>query len=615
LINRNYSKVPQRKRTRSHGPIVDRNRPVDYRIKRNLFILFAMISIIFLGLIIRLFYLMGIDGKYYKTIAVSQWVNKITIQPKRGRILDRNGRELVVSADVYRVDLDMNVVKTTLKSKEIEMEELASQLASILKMELGTVNKILDTKTANGLPASFVTLKRRVEKSEADEVLNLKLRGIMVSSDIRRYYANNNFLSHVLGGVDQDGNGLTGIELSYNKLLSGIAGMKIVETDLRKNPLPYIDAQITDAVPGKDLVLTIDEKIQHMAEDVAQRALEKNKAHSVSITVMDPRNGEILAMVNKPDFDSNFPRKGGTTLEQLQEMWKNRAVENVFEPGSIFKVLTTAAALEKGVVTEDYKFVCTGSHKVGGVRINCWKRDGHGTQNLVDILRNSCNVGYMELGRLIGKEGLMEFVARMGIGSPTGVDLPGESKGIVKDVKNISDIDLATISFGQSIAVTQLQFLNAFNVVANGGYIVKPHIVKEISSEQANKSGSSVNNQKLEKKMVLDANIASTIRKYLERTVSDGGSRQAFIDGYSIGGKTGTAQRVNFEDGTYGRQQYVSSFVGLAPSDNPVVSLIITIDQPDPSNYYAGQTAAPAAKELFRELLDYIAFKSSNNRQ
>lgn len=587
-------------------------------IRKRMIIVFSFLFITFLLLVSRMIYIMIYKSPKLKTMAVAQWTSDVKIDAKRGRILDRNNNELAISANVYRVDLDMNTLRDTMKEKKLSSEQVSSMIATSLSMDKSEVLKILNKKLPGGLPLGSATLKRRIEKSEADKVRNLKLNGILISADTKRYYPNNNFLSHVIGHTNSDGTGLTGVELYYNKQLSGTPGRRITETDSKSKDLPDTISEFTKPVDGNDLVLTIDSMIQHFAEKTAEQALKDNKAKAVSIVVMNPENGEILAMVNKPDYNPNDPWQEGKSYAELQKTWRNRAVSDTFEPGSIFKVVTADTALETDSVdVNNDTFACDGSITIGNRTIHCWKRTGHGTETFSDILKNSCNVGFAQLGKKIGKEKLNEYIHKFGFGQKTGIDLPGEAKGIVKSTQNISDIDLATISFGQANTVTAIQYLKAFNTVANGGYFITPHVMKEIDHYDDN-SNQEIVDKKYDlsgknKQKILDSAKAAQLRGYLERVVSEGGGKNAFIDGYHIAGKTGTAQKAGV--GGYQSGKYVASFAGMAPSSNPKITLLVSIDEPDPSNYYAGQTAAPAAKQLFSDIFNYLSIKSDASSQ
>jgi len=558
---------------------------------------------------------MVFQSERYKSIANEQWTSQVKIDAKRGKILDRNGNELALSANVYRVDLDMNTLRTTMSNKKLTQDQVAEKLSKALDMDVKDVNTVLNKKLKSGLPLATAILARRIEKENADKVRALNLLGVNISEDTKRYYPNGNFLSQVIGHTNSDGIGLTGVELKYDSYLKGKAGELISETDQKSQYLPYTISKYTKPENGKDVVLTIDDMIQHFAEKAALDAMKVNKAKAVSIIVMDPNTGEILAMANTPGYDLNNPWKDGASYDELQATWRNRAVSDTFEPGSIFKVITASAAMSEKVVNENSTFNCTGSLKVGGRTIRCWKTSGHGQQSFLDILKNSCNVGFMKVGAALGRERLNKYIYSFGLGKKTGVDLPGEASGIVKSTNSITESDLATISFGQTDTVSCIQYLTAFNAVANGGTLITPHVMKKVVGYDDNDN----ENYKLEynnynKRKVLDSEVAKTLRGYLEQVVSKGGGAKAFVDGYHIAGKTGTAQKISGK-GTYASGKYIASFVGMAPADNPKVTVMISIDEPDPSNYYAGQIAAPVAKQIFYDIFNYYSINSDASQQ
>lgn len=583
-------------------------------IKRRMLIVFGMLSVLFFSLTVRLFFIMIVRSDHYKTLATEQWTSEVKIDGRRGKILDTNGHELAVSANVYRVDLDMNTIRQYVKKNGITYEELAPKIAGALNTEVDKVLKELNKTLPNGKDRQSGTLARRVEKDIADKVKDLKINGLMVSPDTKRYYPNNNFLSHVLGTTDADGTGIAGTELQYNSVLAGTPGVRITETDRRSETLPYIISEYTKPVDGKDIILTIDDKIQSFAEKAAEQALNDNKAKAVSIIVMNPKNGEILAMSNKPDYNPNTLRDEAKTYEDINKALRNRAVNDTYEPGSIFKVITAIAAMEENVVKETDHFNCIGSKVVANRTIHCWKTSGHGDQSFVQILENSCNVGFMTLGERLGALKLNTYINKFGFGQKTGVDLPGEAKGIVRKTEDYTIVDLATTSFGQSNTVSPIQFLAAFNTIANGGVWVTPHIMKEIrhSDSQNNiiiDATFKEYSKNYTEKQVVSKENANLLCGYLEKVVSEGGGKKAYIPGYHIGGKTGTAQKVNPAKGVYEPGKYVASFVGMAPVNDPQISMLISIDEPDPSNYYAGQIAAPVAQQMFNDIFNYYGFK------
>lgn len=571
----------------------------------------GILAVLFFALTVRLGYVMIVQSNKYKSLAIEQWANEVKIDAKRGRILDRFGNELAVSANVYRVDLDMNAIRSYTKKNGVTYEELAPRLAEAIGMETTDVLKELYRTLPSGKDRGSAILARRIEKEQADKVRELKISGVLVSPDTKRYYPNNNLLSHVIGTTNSDGNGLAGVELQYNSILTGTPGLRIAENDRKGEEYPNSIADFTEPVDGKDVVLTIDEKVQEIAENAAEQALNDNKAKAVSIMVMDPKTGEVLAMANKPDFNPNNPREGTTTSDEMAKKWRNRAVNDTYEPGSIFKVITAIAAMEKGLVNESDTFVCGGSSTIANRTIHCWKRTGHGAQNFIQILENSCNVGFMALGERLQASGLSEYIKKFGFGQKTGIDLPGEAKGIVRKEESITTVDLATISFGQSNTVSPIQYMAAFNAIANDGIWITPHVMKEIRDSKSNTTVTTFENysKNYVKKQIVSKEQANKLASYLEKVISEGGGKKAFIDGYHIGGKTGTAQKVNPQRGVYEAGKYVASFAGMAPVEDPKVTVFISIDEPDPSNYYAGQIAAPVAQQVFYDIFNYYSIR------
>lgn len=629
-----------------------RKKTKDPKMRGRLQASFFIIALAFFILIIQLFRIMIMQKDFLSAKAESQSINQKKIAPKRGSILDRNGRDLVVSADVYKVSLDLltldkyaetiaikkdsenNKNKSTFFSKlsskfkkqeanESKVDEakkndakkdIANKIGNALGIDPTKVLESFDKKDGNGNLIRGLSLARKVEKQKIDKLREVKssekYNFMIIENDTERYYANGKFLAHVLGNVNMDGEGVFGVEKYYDKDLTGIPGVRIAELDRNSYELPYEDPVYTEPINGKNVMLTIDENIQFIAEQVAQTALETNKAKGVTIVVSNPKNGEILAMVNKPDFDPNDPRKGITDNETLQQLWRNKAVSDVFEPGSTFKIATTAAALEEGLTNANDDFYCNGYTVVNGVKIRCWKGEGHGAEKLVDILKNSCNPGFMELGKRLGQAKMNEYIYKFGFGKPTGIDLPAEAAGIIKDADKMSPIDLATISFGQSDAATSIQLLAALNAVMNNGVYTTPHIMKEIYT--TDKNGNKEVDKKYEEKnsrQVISKKTANDMAAYLEQVVSKGSGHDAYIENYGIAGKTGTAEKITAGGKGYAEGKYVSSFIGAAPYDDPKISLFIAIDEPK-GEYFGGLVASPVAKELFQQIFNQLAIRS-----
>ncbi|SFC95856.1 stage V sporulation protein D [Clostridium uliginosum] len=611
------------------------------KMRKRMTIVIGGLTCVFVLLTMRLSYIMIAKRQEYAARAEEQWTSEVKIDARRGRVLDRNGKELAVSANVYRIDFDLNSIRSYLSrdltklskdsieklrgiglsikegQKNLTTDDIAPLIAKALDLDVAKVKDKLETKLPSGADAGSATLIRRIEKDAADKIRELNISGILVSPDTKRYYPNNNFLSHVLGSTNVDGQGLTGIELQYNSYLSGVPGMKIAELDRNSGELPYTISQFTPPVDGKDITLTIDENIQFFAEKAVEQAYKDNNAKAASILVMDPKTGEVLAMANKPDFNPNTPYEGAENFEganqseKVQKMWRNRLVNDTFEPGSIFKVVTAITGLEEKIVTKDTDFTCGGGLKFGNRTIKCWKTQGHGAEKFPDIIQNSCNVGFMKLGEMIGKEKLCEYIEKFGFGKVSGIDLPGEAKGIVKSVDKISETDLATIAFGQTNTVNSVQYMTALDAIANGGSLIQPHVMKEVTHND--ESGVKIIDDKFTPKtqQVASAEKTAELRTYLERVVTGGSGAGTFMEGYHIGGKTGTAQKVNPENGTYASGKYISSFVGMAPVDDPRITIMVTVDEPSNGSYYAGQVCTPPAKMLFTDIFNYLDSKFS----
>ncbi|WP_415310146.1 stage V sporulation protein D [Clostridium perfringens] len=571
------------------------------------------IAILFLALSGRLLYISIFRSKDYKAMAEEQWTNEIQIDARRGRILDRNNRELAVTANVFRVDLDLITLRKYIDKKDTDNMEIAKLLAEALEMDEEKVLSRIELTYPSGNPANSATLIRRIEKEKADKVKELDINGVIVSEDTKRYYPNGDFLSHTLGTTNADGEGLSGLELYYNEELMGIPGVRVSEVSGNSTSNPYSETSFTPPVDGKDMTLTIDENIQYFVEKVAEDALKKHNADSVSIAVMNPNNGEILGMVNKPGFNPNNPYEGSEAFKgkdesaKLQNMWRNTIVSDAFEPGSIFKIITSIAAIEENIAGKDEVYYCDGSLNVAGKNIKCWKPGGHGVQNFNQTLENSCNVAFMEMGAKLGAEKLNEYIKLFGFGTQSGIDLPGEATGIVKNVEDISAVDLATISFGQTNTMNGIQFMTALNAVANGGDLIQPHIMKELSHKDDN--GTKIIDEVFVPKIqenIVDEKSTMRVKEALESTVSNGSSKDAGIEGIKVAGKTGTAEKVDPETGTYGAG-YIASFAGFAPYDNPQVSLIVIIDNPKNGEHFGGIVAAPFAGELFNNIFNYIS--------
>ena len=585
----------------------------------------------FLFILCFLVYRVVFRGEVYKKRADEQVISEIEIEAKRGRILDRNGHSIAVSGDVYRVDLDIVSINQTLERKatgetsEESLENvLIDKLASILNLDKEFVDSKVNAKLKSGADATSSILARRISKEQADAIKELDTYGILISSDTKRYYPNDEFASYVVGNVNADGKGLNGIEMYYDSVLSGISGYRIAGIDGDKeHELPLEGANYINPINGKDVILTIDEKIQYFAEKAAEKALKAHKADSVSVLVTEPNTNEILALVTNPDYNPNKPYegfegfKGETESEKIQQMWRNRVISNTYEPGSTFKIVTASAGVQEGIANRGETYVCGGYKLIQGTRINCWKREGHGPQTFSQIIENSCNVGFMEIGEKLGKEKLHEYITKFGFGKETGIDIIGEAIGIIKTPKTMSDVDLATISFGQANTVSMVQLLTGFNASINGGYLVKPHLMKEISSTTENGTLVINDSYKTEKTQVIDKKTSDVIKGALEETVATGTGKSAFIEGFRVIGKTGTAEMIDEENGGYG-QGRIASFIAGAPANNPKISILVVVENPKVGAASGSSMAAPVVKEVLEGIYTYkgiedLDFTQDNN--
>lgn len=542
--------------------------------------------------------------------AKEQWTSDILIAAKRGKILDRNMNALAVSGNVERVDAFLKEINEAQKDKSITKEQIAEKLAPILNVTKEVIIEKLNKKSKSGAPIANVTLARRVEKEQGNKIRELKLPGIVITEDTKRYYTNGSLLSQVLGNTNVDGDGRAGLEYFYNEELKGVPGRFVGETDAYHRELPNNLSTYISPRNGYDIVLTIDESIQYFVEKALEKGMVDYKCKRISAVVMDPRTGEILAMANKPDYDPNNPVAGG--LDESMQLWKNRTVNENFEPGSVLKVITAAAALEENVVNENSKFVCHGSLEVGGRRIRCWKSSGHGTQTLPQILQNSCNVGFMMLGKELQKERLYKYFNAFGFGKRTNIDYPGEENGIILPMSKVGPVELANEAFGQGIAVTMVQYMSALCAVANDGKMMEPHLVKQILYTDDEGNTSVIKDIKPKQvKQVISVETSKKLREMLESVVAKGAAKKAYIEGYHIGGKTGTAQKVINK--VYANGKYISSFSSFAPCNDPKLAIMVSIDEPDPSNYYSGSTAAPLARGIYEDIFKYLDMLPDNN--
>ena len=555
--------------------------------------------ILFIALIGRLFFVSVIAKDEIYDKALSQIAREITIPAKRGDILDRNGSILASSTESYRIDADLETFRKTLERKEKTPDYYGDQIAEILDMDKDDVVSKL-TKENNG-----VIIKRKISKEVSDEIYKFmeseKVNFLIVGYDNIRHYPNDNFLAHSLGSVNIDSEGVLGLEYFYDEELRGVDGVKITEIDRLNRELPYKNALKTDAVNGSDLILTIDEKVQYLIENVAAKAMEENEALGVTILVSKPSSGEILGLVNLPDFNPNNPGKG-MTQEEYNYITRNKAVNDSYEPGSTFKIVTIAAGLNDNKVTMNSEFNCEGVTFVDGIPIRCALNKKHKHQFLSDVMVNSCNTSVVDIGLKIGKDTLDDYIHKFKLGEKTGIDLPGEATGILMNPENIKNIDLASISIGQSNTVTPIQLLNSLNVIVNKGQYKTLHIGKETVLKD--EKGNILSKKELFKsdaEKIIEESNAEKVLYMLNESVSKNTNSGAHTEELEIFGKTGTAQKLDKETRSYSSTDFIASFVGGAPYNDPKYTIAVIIDTPK-KEIYGNIVAAPIAKEILLEL-------------
>ena len=580
--------------------------------RKRLVLVLVSACALFLVLIVRTCYLQLVKGQWLTTKASEQQTREIPIESKRGTIYDRNMKSLAVS-----------VTKYTIWCKPVEVkdkEKTAKKISEIVKdKDYDEILKLL-SKTNQAL----VRIQRWVDDDVADKIQNASLSGIWISEDPQRYYPHGNFASYVLGHTSSDGEGVTGIELKYNKDLQGKDGKLIVSTDASGREINQGVEQYYEATQGNGIVLTIDEVIQSYAEKAAQRAYELNNAKRVKIIAMDPKTGDVLAMASKPDYDPNNPTKAiypyfedllksyddDKKINAYYEMWRNTLISDTYEPGSTFKLITSTASVEENVIKPNEKFTCTGSVTVEGKRIKCWRYRPHGSETFEQAVQNSCNPVFVELGKRLGVSKLYDYIEGFGLTSKTNIDLVGEANSILYKEKDVGPVELATISFGQSISVTPIQLIRAVSAIANDGKLMEPRLVKAYTDNEGNVV------QEVKPKTVRQVVSTETSKKMLsvmESVVTDGGGKIAYLPGYRLGGKTGTAQKVI--DGVYAQGKYICSFISVAPVDDPQIVVLAIVDEPTDVVAFGSTTAGPIIKEVMSQSLEYLGVKKEYTKE
>ena len=561
------------------------------RHRRKIIVTLLIILLCMVMLVGRLFYVMIIKSVYYLELAEELHERERSIKAARGRILDTNG---VVLADNKTV-CTISVIHSQITDKEAVIDMLSKELGLSEDEVRKRVEKV----------SSIERVKANVEKEVGDKIRAYNMDGVKVDEDYKRFYPYGTLASKVLGFTGADNQGIVGLESKYEGVLAGENGYILTLTDAWGVELNGSEEKRSEPVAGSDLYISIDYNIQSYAQQLAEKTLTQKGAKSVSIIVMNPQNGEIMAMTNAPEYDLNNPYvlnteqevNSSNKMDLLNNMWRNFCINDTYEPGSIFKIVTATAALEEGVVSLDDRFSCIGHATVADRRIRCHKTTGHGTQTFTETVMNSCNPAFIEWGRRVGTEKFFSYMNRLGLLGKTGIDLPGEAGTIVHKKENVKEVELATMSFGQSFQITAIQMLRAASSVINGGNLVTPHFaVKSVDSD-----GQTVAEYNYEIQAgAISKETSDKMRTVLEQVVESGGGNKAYIAGFSIGGKTATSQKL-----PRSAKKYVSSFVGFAPVENPKIIAMCIIDEPQ-GVYYGGTIAAPVIKELYENVLPYL---------
>jgi len=565
--------------------------------KNRLIVIFGIIGLVFFGLIFQLVRIMFVEAEDLKAEAEAQWTREFDLSAKRGDILDRNGNVLAHSSSIDTVYV--NVKQVT------DASYLSTQLSALLDMDYDVIyDRVTD------MTKSQVWLKRQVDAEITEQIAKLNIPGVGFYTESKRYYTNEDLLTSILGITSIDGEGLEGIEALYNQALSGTEGKLIGETDRTGKAIPYGDSMYVAADNGDSVVLAVDEVIQMFLEASIEDAYNEQGAQNTQGIVMDPDTGEILAVASYPDFDLNNPPTDDA--DKFQELIRNKVFSDAYEPGSTFKAITAASVLDSGVMTTENTFTCVGYLNVGGQRIKCWRDyNPHGLESFAQAVQNSCNPAFMTMALNMGVDTFYQYIYDFGFGEKTEVDAIYENEGIVMSTKYVKDFDLARIGFGQSIAVTPLQLTTAFSAVINGGNLMRPILVKEIVDE----NGISVDEfEPVVRRQVISSETSATMREILQSVVDEGGGQNAAIDGYSVGGKTGTAQKYD-DDGNIVDGKYISSFIGFAPVEEPELVVLILVDEPDGDVAYGSVVAAPYVKEVMESSLKYLGIPATKARQ
>lgn len=564
--------------------------------RKKLFIVFLISVLLMVGLCAQLGFLMIARSDHYSKMADELHKRERTIKAARGEIVDRNGTVIAANRTVCTVSVIHNQVT--------EPEKVIRELVRILELPEPEVRKKVEKWSSREI------IRTNVEKSVGDQIMNLGLSGVKVDEDYKRYYPYGSLASKVLGFTGADNQGIIGLEVMYERYLKGRDGLILTTSDAKGTELQNAAEERVEPVPGNTLTVSLDVNIQKYAEQAAYQVMEKKGAKAVSVIVMNPRNGEIYAMVNVPEFDLNDPftlnvESGGLTGTELQDarnkMWRNRCINDTYEPGSTFKIITAAAGLEAGVVHLDDRFSCPGFRIVEDRKIRCHKIGGHGGETFLQGAMNSCNPVFIDVGARLGVDSFYHYFEQFGLLGKTGIDLPGEAATIMHKKENMGLVELATVSFGQSFQITPIQLITTASSIINGGRRITPHFAMNVESTD----GTYYQKFSYPERMgVVSEATSETMRYILEQVVAEGSGKRAKFPGYRVGGKTATSEKL-----PRSLKKYISSFLGFAPADDPQVIALITIDEPV-GIYYGGTIAAPVVADIFSNILPYLDITS-----
>lgn len=564
--------------------------------RKKLFIVFLISVLLMVGLCAQLGFLMIARSDHYSKMADELHKRERTIKAARGEIVDRNGTVIAANRTVCTVSVIHNQVT--------EPEKVIRELVRILELPEPEVRKKVEKWSSREI------IRTNVEKSVGDQIMNLGLSGVKVDEDYKRYYPYGSLASKVLGFTGADNQGIIGLEVMYERYLKGRDGLILTTSDAKGTELQNAAEERVEPVPGNTLTVSLDVNIQKYAEQAAYQVMEKKGAKAVSVIVMNPRNGEIYAMVNVPEFDLNDPftlnvESGGLTGTELQDarnkMWRNRCINDTYEPGSTFKIITAAAGLEAGVVHLDDRFSCPGFRIVEDRKIRCHKIGGHGGETFLQGAMNSCNPVFIDVGARLGVDSFYHYFEQFGLLGKTGIDLPGEAATIMHKKENMGLVELATVSFGQSFQITPIQLITTASSIINGGRRITPHFAMNVESTD----GTYYQKFSYPERMgVVSEATSETMRYILEQVVAEGSGKRAKLPGYRVGGKTATSEKL-----PRSLKKYISSFLGFAPADDPQVIALIAIDEPV-GIYYGGTIAAPVVADIFSNILPYLDITS-----